>query len=143
MKTFVFLFFTLIQSSTLQVVEEFHKLDGEKEELAFIKLYSSSSDPDIKAYVVAIKMKQLEYMYNPIKQMSLFSDYKTELQDLANKHSSNVHVRYVRLLIQEETPSFLGYKDDIAADKAFLKKMISAKDDTDYLDKYIYKTTSL
>lgn len=130
-------------NSVQSVVKEFHELKGEKSELAFIAKYDSDSDPGIQAYVLAIKMKQLEYMYNPVKQISKFYDYRDELQTLAKNNSKNLHVRYIRLLIQEKTPSFLNYKENIAEDKAFIKVLLAAKDETDYLDQYIYKTTSL
>ena len=143
MKIVLFLLLSFNQISTQQIVEEFHKLQGETKELAFINKYKKSSDPTVKAYVLAMQFKQLEYMYNPIKQMSLFGEYKDQLQTLAKTHHTNVHVRYIRLLIQEETPAFLDYKGDIAADKAFLRKALTAKEDNDYLKKYIYKTTSL
>ncbi len=126
-----------------EVALEFHELDGEKSELAFTEQYKNNTDPAIKAYVIAIQMKQIEYLYNPIKQMNLFSDYKKKLSSLAEMNKGNIHVRYIRLLIQEQTPEFLGYKSDIPADKAFLSVMLNSKDETDYLDKYIIESTSL
>lgn len=126
-----------------QVAEDFHKLEGQRNELAFIEDHKDYNDPAIKAYVIAMQMKQIEYLYNPVRQLSLFNDLKGQLSTLARENEDNIHVRYIRFLIQEQTPGFLGYKSDIAVDKAFLKIKLATKDETDYLDKYIIASTSL
>lgn len=125
------------------VVSEFHKLSSEKVEKQFIEKYETSSDPSIQAYVLAIRMKQIEYMYNPVTMISLFKKYTKELEAMAAQNPKNIHIRYIRLLIQEKSPSFLGYNDDIPKDKLFLKSALATNDETDFLDQYIKNNTSL
>jgi hypothetical protein len=134
--------FQLITGSTdiREVVKEFHDLKTEKSEIQFIEKYKQSLDPSVLAYVVSVAMKQAEYSYNKIK---IFKTNKKKLNTLLNSNKSNIHLRYVRLVAQENAPSILGYDDYIMEDKAFLKKKLDQKDKIDYLDKYIKANTSL
>lgn len=129
------------QTST--VVSEFHKLNSEKVELQFIDDYKSNSNSSIQVYVLAVRMKQIEYMYNPVTMVSLFKKYTKELESMARENPDNIHIRYIRLLIQEKSPSFLGYSNKITEDKVFLKTALETKDETDFLDPYIKDNTSL
>ena len=138
----VVLFFVSIEN-TKEVVKEYHQLKSEESELKFIETYKESTDPSILAYVVSISMKQAEYSYNPFYKLSVFKENKLKLEELIKTNNSNVHLRYIRLLIQEKIPSFLGYNDSIEEDKLFLKKKLEVKDESDYLDVYIKGNTSL
>jgi hypothetical protein len=137
--------FQLITGSTdiREVVKEFHDLKTEKSEIQFIEKYKQSLDPSVLAYVVSIAMKQAEYSYNPYYKIKIFKTNKKKLNTLLNSNKSNIHLRYVRLVAQENAPSILGYDDYIMEDKAFLKKKLDQKDKIDYLDKYIKANTSL
>jgi len=139
---FVFCFFSYASAQS-EVVTQFHKLSSEAEEIRFIEKYKNNSSPDVKAYVYAVQMKQAEYSYNPYTKLDIFIRYKNLLDKAINENPNNVHLRYMRLVIQEKTPSLLGYKDQIEIDKTFLKVILNKKDSTDYLDKYILKYTSL
>ena len=124
-------------------VSEFHELDSKTKEEAFIAKYKSSNEASILGYVYAIEMKQIEYSYNPITKIKDFNTIKVKLNALVTKFPTNVHLRYIRLVIQEKTPSILGYKNFIEEDKKILNEKLKIKDETDYLDTYIYKNTSL
>lgn len=125
------------------VVEEFHNLNTRKAEKNFIKNYEKSTDPSVLGYVLAIKMKQSEYSYNPLKKFKTFDEAKKRLNSLIVSNPNNTHLRYVRLVLQEKSPRFLGYKDNIEQDKGFLIKKLGVADDSDFLDVYIYNYTSL
>ena len=124
-------------------VSEFHELDSKTKEEAFIAKYKSSNEASILGYVYAIEMKQIEYSYNPITKIKDFNTIKVKLNALVTKFPRNLHLRYIRLLIEEKTPSILGYKNFIEEDKKVLNEKLKIKDETDYLDTYIYKNTSL
>lgn len=111
--------------------------------MIFIQKYENSSIPSILAYVVAVEMKQIEYVFNPATKFKIYIKNKNYLNDLIEENPEDVHLRYIRLLLQEETPSFLGYNKFIEEDKLFLRKKRSFGDDNDYLYSYILKNTSL
>jgi hypothetical protein len=130
-------------SNLSEFVVEFHELNSRAKEEAFIAKYKSSTEASVLGYVYAIEMKQIEYSYNPVSKIKDFNTIKTKLDNLVAKFPTNVHLRYIRLVIQEKTPSILGYKNFIEADKKVLSEKLKIKDESDYLDTYIYKNTSL
>mgnify|MGYP006115387005 FL=1 len=141
----LFLTMSLILSPTTikEVVEEFHALKTKESEVLFVEKYTLSSQSSILGYVCAIEMKQAQYSYNPISKIKIFKQTKEKLDLLIQLNPSNVHLRYVRLLLQETSPAILGYDINIEEDKIFLSKILDISDDSDYLDLYIYKNTSL
>ena len=126
-----------------QVVQEYHTLETEVSEVSFIDKYHGSHDASVMAYVTSIAMKQAEYSQNPMRKLQLFQENKTILNELIDIHPSNIHLRYVRLLSQENTPDFLGYNEYIEEDKLILKNILDVEDETDYLDNFIRANTSL
>ena len=124
-------------------VEEFHALKLEKTELKFIEKYKSSKSVAVKAYVYAVQMKQAEHTMNPIKKIKIFKKYKNQFDALIKANPTNVHARYMRLVIQEKMPSFMGYNNFIAEDKKILKRYLSGSSKKTYLEQYIKKNTSL
>ncbi|MBA6157243.1 hypothetical protein H3Z83_12035 [Tenacibaculum sp. S7007] len=139
----IILFF---QSTNLKVpdfIKEYDALSNKAEELKYIDKYQDSNNINIKAYVVSLKMKQAEYKLLPWSKLKIFNSEKRNIENLINKNPNNIHLRYIRLVIQENLPRILNYHSHIKEDQKFLKEMLSKKDKTDYLDKYIIKNTSL
>jgi hypothetical protein len=126
-----------------EVVKEYHELTNEVSEIFFIYKYQESSDASVMAYVISIAMKQAEYTANPLQKLQLFQENKDKLNRLIDTHRTNIHLRYVRLLSQENAPFFLGYNGNITEDKLILKNILEVEDETDYLDYYIRANTSL
>jgi len=125
------------------VRDEFHQLQTQKQENVFILKYQNDPSPSIQAYVCAVEMKQAEYAFNPIKKLKVFVKTKKKLELLIEKNPSNIDLRYIRLLLQERTPSILGYKDRIQEDKQILSTKLSLKEISKELEVYIYNNTSL
>ena len=126
-----------------QVVQEYHKLENETSEVSFIHKYHENKDVSVMAYVTSIAMKQAEYTPNPLRKLQVFQENKSILDGLIDTHRTNIHLRYVRLLSQENTPSFLGYNEHIVEDKLILKNILEVEDETDFLDCFIRANTSL
>ena len=126
-----------------EFVKEYHELTSEEMELAFIEKYSNSNITCVEGYVVSLKMKQSKYKLLPWSKLKTFKREKNNLEVLISKNPKNVHLRYIRLTIQEKVPGLLNYASEIKKDKAFLKLILEEKDTTDYLDIYILKNTSL
>lgn len=126
-----------------EFVIDFHKLSSEVSENSFLKEYQNSDDPSVLAYVIAVKMKQVEYYANPLTKLRVFNAAKKELNNLINENPDNVHLRYMRLVIQEKTPKILGYINFIEEDKNFIRGKLAIKDSSDYLDKFIKQNTSI
>ncbi|WP_103070557.1 hypothetical protein [Aquimarina sediminis] len=126
-----------------EFVKDYHEISTREMELTFIEKYSNSNTVSIKGYVISLKMKQSKYKFSPLSKLKIFKKEKENLELLIFKNPKNVHLRYIRLVIQEELPRILNYSSDIKKDKEFLKMILEKKDSTDYLDSYILKNTSL
>lgn len=124
-------------------VKEFHELTTKETELEYITKYKSSSDVSAIGYVTSIRMKQAKYKFFPWDKLSVFNKEKSRLEELIRYNPKNIHLRYLRLVIQENTPKILNYNSNIKQDKSFIKEFLTIDDKTDYLDKYILKNTSL
>jgi len=124
-------------------VKEFHNLTSKKMEQDYIDKYHNSTDVSIQAYIIALKMKQAKYSWNPIHKITIFKKQKEKLNDLIKIYPNNIHLRYIRFLLQEQTPKILNYKKHLNEDKEKLKYWLKVIDSTDYLDKYIKQNTSL
>ncbi|MGB2127835.1 MAG: hypothetical protein ACPHXR_00020 [Flavicella sp.] len=141
---FLSLFFSILipNQSIDEVVVSFHELADRASETEFINTYKDSQNPNILGYVYALEMKQSEYSFNPYVKVRNFILVKKKLNQLIYKNPNSIHLRYIRLLLQENTPKFLGYNGSIEEDKRYLTKILLKKDNNN-LSQYIYKNTSL
>ena len=135
--------FSVVNVDVPDFVEDYHNLSSKKEELNYIKKYEESKNNDIKAYVISLKMKQAKYKIFPWSKLVAFNKEKKVLNQLIKANPKNVHLRYVRLVIQENAPKILAFNKYIKSDKLVLISILKIKDKTDYLDEYILKNTSL
>ncbi|MCT4699273.1 hypothetical protein [Tenacibaculum haliotis] len=131
------------QDVTPDYVVKYHSVLSKKDELRYIETYQEKKNINIQAYVISLQMKQAKYKTFPWSKLSIFNKEKKRLDELIKTHPNNIHLRYVRLVIQEKTPKILGYNKNIQEDKSFLKIILKKKDSSDYLDKFIIKNTSL
>lgn len=143
LKILIYFSFISLAIVTPKFVTDYHEVSNKKEELLYINKFQNSKEVAVKGYVISLRMKQAKYKFLPWSKLIIFKKEKNKLESLINKHPSNIHLRYVRLVIQEKLPKLLNYSSQINRDKEFLKKYLSKKDSTDYLDKYIIKNTSL
>ena len=125
-----------------QFVSMFHNLNNKQAEELYINTYKNTSI-DMDAYVLALEMKKAQYTILPWRKWTIFSSQKKRLNQLIALYPQNIHLRYVRLVLQEHSPAFLGYNEHIEEDKNFLLLKINQVDSTDYLDRYIKQHTSL
>ncbi|TDQ21866.1 hypothetical protein [Tenacibaculum caenipelagi] len=130
-------------TNTPEFVKEYHDLLRQEDEQQYIQKYDYINDINVQAYVVSLQMKQAKYKTMPWSKLKVFNTNKNQLEELILKNPNNVHLRYVRLVIQENTPSILGYTSSIKEDKQFLKKVLQKKDSVSYLHTYIINNTSL
>ncbi|AWV99016.1 hypothetical protein [Arcticibacterium luteifluviistationis] len=125
------------------LLTDFHRIKSETEEKAFIKKYGVENSATYQAYVCSMEMKQAEHAFSPIKKLSIFNDSKDKLEKLINKSPENIHLRYIRYLIQSNAPSFLAYNDNLEEDRKMLKNYIKTNPSDDTLSKYIKIKCSL
>jgi len=85
-----------------------------------IKLLASNSGQT--AYEGALLMKKAGIVGNPKDKLSLFKEGKTKLEAAIKSSPNAIEFLFLRYMIQENSPSFLGYTSNLENDK---KKIIT------------------
>lgn len=65
-----------------------------------------------------------KHYLNPISKLKTFNNGKKILESAIEKDKLNPELKFLRLSIQENSPSFLGYHNNIKEDKLFLIKCL-------------------
>lgn len=79
-----------------------------------------SNQVAVLGYKAASKMLESKYDKNKELKRELFKQGATDLNELIIANPKNVEIRFIRLAIQQNTPSFLKYNSDITSDKTFI-----------------------
>lgn len=79
-----------------------------------------------RAYYAAAHMASAQYKLNIITKINIFNEGKTLLESIIRSDTTSIELRYIRLAIQENTPSFLGYTKNMTQDKLFLITRLSS-----------------
>jgi len=137
MKVLVFSLVLFMSSSVCTDMKEirtaFHDIDSEEQLNSFIDSYQNSPCNEACPYLAVASMWRAEYCLWPGTQLRYFNEGKKELEMFLSSHPHSVEGRYLRVLVQSETPSFLGYNKDISADCAFIKNNIGSSNlDSDF-----------
>ena len=82
------------------------------------------STPEVDGYKSMVLFLEAKESHNPFKKYKLFSQGRESLELLINRYPSNIELRYLRLGIQRNSPSFLGYNSHIKLDEEFLNDHI-------------------
>lgn len=75
-----------------------------------------------QAFEGAMIMKKAGIGGNPITKLNLFKQGHKELEAAIKKEPDNAEFRFLRLIIQENSPGFLGYKDNLEGDSEYIRK---------------------
>lgn len=75
---------------------------------------------ETRGYRAVAVMKKAKYALWPLTKLAFFREGKGALEELIKNYPSNVELRFQRILVQTQIPSFLGYSNDIDGDMRFL-----------------------
>lgn len=95
------------ESTCLQFKESFDKTDISKNNL-------------LLGYKGAVELGMARHHPNPFKKMGYFGDGKELLEKSISIDPENIELRFLRLTIQTNLPTFLGYSDEKENDKAYV-----------------------
>ena len=82
--------------------------------------------PNKGAYVGALSMMKASFPATPSRKLNLFKSGHKQLEAAIRQDSLNAELRFLRLMIQENAPGFLGYKSDLQKDSAYIRKSFKA-----------------
>ena len=78
------------------------------------------SDPILKAYQGAAITIQARYSWNPVKKLEFFNIGKNLIEEAVKAAPNAWEIRYVRFTVQEGSPGFLGYRNNLSGDKKII-----------------------
>lgn len=133
MKLF-FLLFVLIYNQTTDctslesIRNTFHTIKTNDDLKKFIKSSKQINCSKATPYIASCTMKKAEFTVWPFKKLAYFNEGKKTLENYIKKYPNDIEARYVRYLVQNNIPSFLGYNTRIAADKKFILDNLDASE---------------
>ena len=108
-----------------------------------LKKVKIEESPLIEAYKISAELINIKYLKNPFKKFKLFNHYSKKLNLIINKNPLQIEIRFLRYLIQLNSPDFLFYNKNIEEDYNFINKNIffENKDIQNFIFSIIKKTT--
>ncbi len=117
--------------------------DSCKNFMLSLKKVKIEESPLIEAYKISAELINIKYLKNPFKKYKLFNHYSKKLNLIINKNPLQIEIRFLRYLIQLNSPDFLFYNKNIEEDYNFINKNIffENKDIQNFIFSIIKKTT--
>ena len=81
---------------------------------------------DKEAFEGALLMKKASLIANPKDKLATFKSGRTKLETSISKNEKNAEYRFLRLMIQENAPGIVHYKESITADSVLIKESYKA-----------------
>ncbi len=102
----------------------YQAMQQDKKDLVNQELKTLKAEPlsARQAFEGALIMKKAGLGGNPVQKLNLFKQGHNELEAAIKKDPKNVEFRFLRLIIQENAPRMLGYKDQLTTDSEYIKK---------------------
>lgn len=115
MQLFISVISMILNISTIH--NDLESIMKSEERLDFhIKNISNTSSPEMIAYRGLFKTAYAEHVFWPMTKLSYFNEGKDEIEGQIQNHPDITELYFIRLLVQLNAPSFLGYSDDIDGD---------------------------
>jgi len=112
-------FYEALESNSESVISE---------KIAALEKLNSSKDKD--AYIGALTMKRAKFMKTPKEKATIFRAGRDMLENSINKAPNNAEYRFLRLIIQENSPKILKYNHDIQKDVEIINNAFHSFDTT-------------
>lgn len=71
-------------------------------------------------YLGGLQAIWANHIFNPISKLKTFHEGKKNIEQAIKKEPENVELRFIRLSIQKNSPSFLSYQSNIKEDILFI-----------------------
>ncbi len=86
-----------------------------------LDLQKRENSPLTKAYLGGFQTIWANHAFSPITKLKTFKKGKNNIENAVSSDPYNPEIRYIRLSVQKNAPSFLGYNSKIKEDESFLK----------------------
>ncbi|MDF1517364.1 MAG: hypothetical protein RQ864_01705 [Lutibacter sp.] len=95
---------------------QFPEINSMEEAEFHMKLLEKEKSPEAKAYYAAMLFMKAKYVKFPLSKYNNFKKGKSVLDQVIQENKSNVELRYLRYVFQNELPAFLNYDSNIEED---------------------------
>lgn len=124
MKALIFILclncFVLNAQSLKEVRESFHAAVLNIEECktfhSLLEGYKESNDPTIMAYRATSQAMLAQVVWNPLTKLSQVVKYNKQMTQAVAADPENIEIRFLRLAIEHNLPSFLGMSTHLEED---------------------------
>lgn len=106
----------------------YHELKSEEAIERFLKHVDTIDNRQLIPYKASAIMQKAEYVSSPFSKLKFFNQGKDLLEEYIKNNPNNIEARYVRIMVQSQLPGFLGYKNNMESDAAFIHSNIQATD---------------
>ena len=72
-------------------------------------------------YLGGLQTIWANHVFSPMSKLNTFNKGKKNIEQAIKKEPNNVELRFIRLSVQKNAPSFLGYQSNIKEDIDFIK----------------------
>ena len=86
---------------------------------------------EVKGYLAVACFLRANYYVNPFKKWDSFKKGRKKLDGLISEFPNSIELRFLRLTIQDNLPSFLNYNNSIKEDKTCIYKQLHTVLDED------------
>lgn len=112
-------FYKILSSSKEEMIVNYRK-----------KLAVNLTSYDAKAYHASLIMKEAKFAISPFTKLERFNKGKELLESVIALNKNNTEYRFLRLMVQENAPSILGYDTNIKQDSQLIKTGFSQLSET-------------
>lgn len=96
-----------------------------------VATYKRTKEPIYGGFAAVGNFFMAKHAFNPIKKISYFNQGKKMLETAVEDDSTNIELRLMRLIAQENIPRILGYHQHVDEDRKLILKGYKKVDDLD------------
>lgn len=127
----LFVLFGYSNPEELSIIRKGIYAKTEQELIHLSKKIDDSTNPVLKAYHGAYTAMLAEHQFFPHTKYQYFSAGRDELEQAVLNAPNSVEIRFIRMLIQHNTPAFLGYRNNLEEDFQFILDTIAFDQEID------------
>jgi hypothetical protein len=132
MQVFLLLLFSTFNLSSSCDIEQirstFFSIEEESEIVNYIELCNESDCQESQYYKAVAIMWKASYTYWPHQKFSYFTEGRDMLEDLIKTYPDDTELRFLRYIVQVNTPRFLGYYSNTEKDLIFINSNLNNED---------------
>lgn len=132
MQVFLLLLFSTFNLSGSCEIEQirstFFSIEEESQVVNYIELCNESDCQESQYYKAVAIMWKASFTYWPHQKYAYFTEGRDMLEELIKTYPDDTELRFLRYIVQVNTPRFLGYSNDIENDLVFINTNLSKED---------------